>query len=214
MWCRERVLCLLSVLVLAGVVALSGCAKKPVVTSAGPAIVGPGATVTTTTPGAGGVSQGGEVAVVRPTPPTETPIGPRPSVSSSALPGATAGAGAGVGAGAGGMSPLKDVFFQYDRAIIEADQRAALDENVRWLMTNARVRIVVEGHCDERGTAEYNLGLGERRAKAVRDYLVTAGVAPSRISTISYGKERAFVPGHDESAWRQNRRAHFSVQGG
>jgi len=202
------------VLVLAGVVALSGCAKKPVVTSAGPAIVGPGATVTTTTPGAGGVSQGGEVAVVRPTPPTETPIGPRPSVSSSALPGATAGAGAGVGAGAGGMSPLKDVFFQYDRAIIEADQRAALDENVRWLMTNARVRIVVEGHCDERGTAEYNLGLGERRAKAVRDYLVTAGVAPSRISTISYGKERAFVPGHDESAWRQNRRAHFSVQGG
>jgi peptidoglycan-associated lipoprotein len=218
MWCRERVLCLLSVLVLAGVVALSGCAKKPVVTSAGPAIVGPGATVTTTAPGAGGVSQGGEVAVVRPTPPTETPIAPPPSVSSSALPGTGVGAGAGagakVGAGAGGMSPLKDVFFQYDRAIIEADQRAALDENVRWLMTNARVRIVVEGHCDERGTAEYNLGLGERRAKAVRDYLVTAGVAPSRISTISYGKERPFVPGHDESAWRQNRRAHFSMQGG
>jgi peptidoglycan-associated lipoprotein len=210
----ERVLCLFSVLALSGLVVLSGCAKKPVVTSAGPAIVGPGATVTTPAPGAGGVSPGSEVAVVRPTPPTETPIAPPPGVYSSPLPGTGVGTGVGAGAGpgAGGTSPLKDVFFQYDRAIIELDQRGALDGNVRWLMANSRVRIVVEGHCDERGTAEYNLGLGERRAKAVRDYLVTAGIAPSRISTISYGKERPFVPGHDESAWKQNRRAHFSVQ--
>jgi peptidoglycan-associated lipoprotein len=111
------------------------------------------------------------------------------------------------------MSPLKDVFFQYDKAAIEADQKTALDDNARWLKANGSVKIVIEGHCDERGTAEYNLGLGDRRTKAVRDYLVTSGIIPNRIVTISYGKERPFVPGHDETAWKQNRRAHFTVQG-
>jgi peptidoglycan-associated lipoprotein len=110
-------------------------------------------------------------------------------------------------------SPLKDVFFEYDKAIITADQQAVLNENVRWLKANIRVKITIEGHCDERGTTEYNLGLGDRRAKAVRDYLVLSGITIDRISTISYGKERAIVPGHDESAWKQNRRAHFAVAG-
>jgi len=111
------------------------------------------------------------------------------------------------------MSPLKDVFFEYEKAAIDASQRIALDDNVRWLKANGNARILVEGHCDERGSAEYNLGLGDRRAKAVRDYLLTSGIAANRIGTISYGKERPFVFGHDENAWKQNRRVHFTLQG-
>jgi len=84
---------------------------------------------------------------------------------------------------------------------------------VRWLKANGNARILVEGHCDERGTAEYNLGLSDRRAKTVRDYLITSGIAAGRIGTISYGKERPFAFGHDENAWKQNRRAHFTLQG-
>jgi len=108
---------------------------------------------------------------------------------------------------------LKDVFFEYDKAIIDAAQKVALDDNVRWLKANGNARILVEGHCDERGTAEYNLGLGDRRAKAVRDYLLTSGIAANRVGTISYGKERPFAFGHDENAWKQNRRVHFTLQG-
>jgi peptidoglycan-associated lipoprotein len=104
---------------------------------------------------------------------------------------------------------LKDIFFDFDRASIRDDQKAGLSENVAWLKANASAKITVEGHCDERGTAEYNLGLGERRAKATKDYLVAAGIAPDRVATISYGKERPFVLGHDESAWKWNRRGHF-----
>jgi peptidoglycan-associated lipoprotein len=110
-------------------------------------------------------------------------------------------------------SPLKDAFFNFDKSVIRDDQKAALNDNVGWLKVNTQARILVEGHCDERGTAEYNLALGERRANAVKDYLVGAGISADRISTISYGKERPFVLGHDESAWKWNRRAHFVLQG-
>jgi len=209
---RSSVLCLLAVTVLSGALGFWGCAKRPEVTTAGPPIVGPGVTVTPGAPGTAGSSQG-DVPVARPMSPTETPIPTSPRVSGSALPGAGAAAGAGVGAGAARTSPLKAIFFQYDKALIEADQKAALDDNVRWLKANGGVRILIEGHCDERGTAEYNLGLGDRRAKAVQEYLMNAGILPSRIGTISYGKERPLVPGHDENAWKQNRRAHFTLQG-
>ena len=110
-------------------------------------------------------------------------------------------------------SPFKDVFFNYDKAGIRDDQKAALNDNVGWLKVNTGAKLLVEGHCDSRGTAEYNLALGERRAKAVKDYLVGAGIAADRISTISYGKERPFVLGQDESAWKWNRRGHFVLQG-
>jgi peptidoglycan-associated lipoprotein len=110
-------------------------------------------------------------------------------------------------------SPLKDAFFDYDKSALREDQKAALNEDVAWLKGNAGAKVLIEGHCDERGTAEYNLGLGERRAKAVKDYLIAAGVAADRISIISYGKERPFVLGHDESAWKWNRRGHFVLQG-
>ena len=110
-------------------------------------------------------------------------------------------------------SPLKDVFFNFDKSNIRDDQKAALNDNVGWLKSNTAAKLLIEGHTDERGTAEYNLALGERRAKAVKDYLVGAGIAADRLSTISYGKERPFVLGHDESAWKWNRRGHFTIQG-
>ena len=112
---------------------------------------------------------------------------------------------------AGPSLPLKDIFFDTDRSRIREDGQATLRADLAWLRANPGVRITMEGHCDERGTSEYNLALGDRRARAVRDYFVAAGLAPARINTVSYGKERPFVPGHDEAAWRWNRRAHFSV---
>lgn len=86
-----------------------------------------------------------------------------------------------------------------------------LAENVEWLRKNPATKVTIEGHCDERGSSEYNLALGERRARATRDYLVASGIAANRISTISFGKERPFALGHDESAWQWNRRAHFAA---
>ncbi len=129
-------------------------------------------------------------------------------------PAGAAGAAAGVpkGAGAGMESPLNDIFFDFDKSALKPEGKAALDENVKWLKATAKVTLVIEGHCDERGTAEYNLALGERRARATRDYLVAAGIDAKRLSMLSYGEERPFVVGHDESAWKWNRRAHFVVK--
>jgi peptidoglycan-associated lipoprotein len=106
-------------------------------------------------------------------------------------------------------TPLKDIFFDFDKSDIRDDARANLSENLQWLRAHPSVALTIEGHCDERGTAEYNLALGERRAKAAKDFFLAGGVDPKRIATISYGKERPFVLGHDESAWKWNRRAHF-----
>jgi len=109
-------------------------------------------------------------------------------------------------------SVLKDAFFDFDKSSIQPDAKQSLDENAKWLKANPNAALTIEGHCDERGTGEYNLGLGQRRAKAAKDYLVSAGIDAKRIKIISYGKERPFVPGHDESAWKWNRRAHFVLQ--
>ncbi len=106
---------------------------------------------------------------------------------------------------------LKDVYFDFDQSAIREDSKKLLNENAEWFRKHAAAKVTIEGHSDERGSSEYNLALGDRRARATRDYLVAAGVAAARISTISYGKERPFVQGHDESAWRWNRRAHFAV---
>jgi len=110
------------------------------------------------------------------------------------------------------VSDLVDVFFAYDKSDLTAESRDVLANDAKLLKAAAGVRIVVEGHCDERGTNEYNLGLGERRANAVKNYLVSLGVSASRIKTISYGEEKPFAMGHNEAAWKQNRRAHFSLQ--
>ena len=106
---------------------------------------------------------------------------------------------------------LKDVFYEFDKADIREDQRDALAADADWLKKHTGIKFRVEGHCDERGTREYNMALGERRATASRDYLASLGVEGNRMETVSYGKERPFDPGHDESAWAKNRRAHFVI---
>lgn len=104
---------------------------------------------------------------------------------------------------------LQDAYFDFDEAALRMDAKTALENNARYLEKNGTSRAIIEGHCDERGSVEYNLALGERRAKAARDFLVSYGIAAGRLTTISYGKERPFDSGHDEDAWAKNRRAHF-----
>jgi peptidoglycan-associated lipoprotein len=107
--------------------------------------------------------------------------------------------------------PLADVFFELDSSSIRDDARASLTTNANWLKRWTGMRITIEGHCDERGTAEYNLGLGERRANAVKAYLVELGVAGDRVVIISKGKESPFCTESNESCWQQNRRGHFII---
>ena len=108
-------------------------------------------------------------------------------------------------------SPLKPVFYDLDSAELSPTAQQALQENAQVLRKYGNWQITIEGHCDERGTAEYNLALGERRAITARDYLVSLGIPAARVKTVSYGKEFPFDPGHDESAWSKNRRAHFVI---
>jgi peptidoglycan-associated lipoprotein len=108
---------------------------------------------------------------------------------------------------------LKPAFFDYDKADIRGDARDVLATNATWLKKYPSVQFTIEGHTDERGTAQYNLALGDRRANAAKDYLVSLGVDASRVKTVSYGKERPFATGHDEDSWQKNRRAHFVVTG-
>jgi peptidoglycan-associated lipoprotein len=107
--------------------------------------------------------------------------------------------------------PLGTIYFDYDRALVRDDARAVLDGNAAWLKKFRTAKILVEGHCDERGTEEYNLALGEKRAKSAQDYLLSMGIASDRIKIISYGKSQPINPGHDDAAWQMNRRAQFVV---
>jgi peptidoglycan-associated lipoprotein len=104
---------------------------------------------------------------------------------------------------------LQDAYFDYDDAALRDDAKSALEANAKYMEGHTRVNVVIEGHCDERGSVEYNLALGEKRARAAKEYLTTYGINAGRITTISYGKERPFDPGHNEEAWARNRRAHF-----
>ena len=110
-----------------------------------------------------------------------------------------------------GVSPLQTVYFDYDRADIRPEMRTVLQRNAEWLRRHPRVKMSIEGHCDERGTEEYNMALGQRRAEAVKSYLVSLGISSNRLSTISYGEERPADPGHSETAWAKNRRVEFSI---
>lgn len=103
----------------------------------------------------------------------------------------------------------QDIFFEFDSSTLGAEAQAILKAKAEWMARNAHLNIVIEGHCDNRGTTEYNLALGERRAESVKRYLQDLGVAEERIRTISYGEERPLAAGNDESAWAKNRRAHF-----
>ncbi len=106
---------------------------------------------------------------------------------------------------------LKDIYFDFDKYNIRTGDAEVLKENAALLMKHPNVKIQIEGHCDERGTVEYNLALGERRASSAKKYLISLGVPEGRISTISYGEERPFDTGHNEEAWAKNRRGHFVV---
>ena len=107
---------------------------------------------------------------------------------------------------------IKDVFFDYDQYTLRDDARAALQLNARALAERPGIRITIEGHCDERGSEKYNLALGDMRANATKDFLVSHGVSSSRIDTVSYGEERPFCEEHDEECWQNNRRAHFVMR--
>jgi peptidoglycan-associated lipoprotein len=108
---------------------------------------------------------------------------------------------------------LGDVFFDYDQAELRSDARDRLARNAQFLNEHPEFVVTIEGHADERGTNEYNLALGERRASAARDYLTTLGVSAGRIRTLTYGEERPFCGASNESCWSQNRRAHFTITG-
>jgi peptidoglycan-associated lipoprotein len=140
-------------------------------------------------------------------PPAETTPTPAPTPAPTPVPTPTPAPEPQIGSG-----DFQPAFFDLDSYTLREDARTALDHDAKLLRDNAAVNITIEGHCDERGTAEYNQALGERRAQAARDYLVSAGIAQSRIQVVSYGKERPFAEGHDEASWQQNRRANFAVR--
>jgi peptidoglycan-associated lipoprotein len=108
---------------------------------------------------------------------------------------------------------VQDAFFDYDKASIRDDARSALSKTAEFLGSYPRIAIVIEGHCDERGSTEYNVALGDQRSDAAKDFLVSQGVAVDRIQTVSYGKERPFCTQTNESCWQKNRRAHFKMAG-
>jgi peptidoglycan-associated lipoprotein len=107
--------------------------------------------------------------------------------------------------------PLRMIYFDYDKYAIREDAKPTLEANATWLRKFKTAKILIEGHCDERGTEDYNLALGEKRAKSAFDYLLSLGIAQDRLKTISYGKSQLQDMGHDEAAWQKNRRAQFTI---
>ena len=178
-------------------VAVTGCAKRPATTqAAAPAPTG-AASTTAATPSTGA----------------------QPSMQG---PGTTGGGGATTPAPSSTARPavqdfapvrdLADVFFDFDKYDVRPADAKTLDSNASWLKSNPNHLVLIEGHCDERGTNEYNLALGERRAKSTMNYLVSQGVQANRITIISYGEERPQCSEHTEACWAKNRRAHFLVK--
>jgi peptidoglycan-associated lipoprotein len=110
------------------------------------------------------------------------------------------------------QGPLGDVFFEFDSADLSSDAEQQLKDNADWLKGNSPKSVMIEGHCDERGTSEYNLALGDRRAKSAKEFLTRLGIGASRLETISYGEERPFALDHNDEAWAKNRRDHFVVK--
>ena len=106
---------------------------------------------------------------------------------------------------------MEDIFFDFDSFAILPEAQDILSSKAEWLQSNPDISVTIEGHCDERGTIEYNLALGDRRAQSAKDFLINLGIAESRLNTISYGEERPVVPDSNEDAWAKNRRAHFVI---
>jgi peptidoglycan-associated lipoprotein len=110
------------------------------------------------------------------------------------------------------MVMLEDIYFEFDKSTLTAQAKESLVKKAEWLRSRKDVKVIIEGHCDERGTNEYNLALGDRRAASTKTFLVDLGIAPSRLTIISYGEERPLISGHNEEAWAKNRRAHFGIE--
>lgn len=196
-WKRAALVLFVSALVAAG------CAKKQTVKSEGDA---GGAGTTTATP-AVSVPGAGEV---KESPVTEAPAVPTvvaaPEVQSAPA------AAPGIAVTEEKPSQFDDVLFDFDKSVLREDGRKTTQGAADYLKKKSGVKLLVEGHCDERGTSEYNMALGERRATAVTNYLVSLGIPKADLSTISFGKEKPLDPGHDEGAWAKNRRAHFILK--
>jgi peptidoglycan-associated lipoprotein len=200
---RKKIFGCLVVLCLAAVVS-GGCAKKDMVKPEEPVVSSQSA------PQSAPVT---ESATQKQTPAAETkmPAAEMPAQEAQVRQ-ETPQAAAGKSAAAGALeNELQKIYFNFDSAALSDEARSALTKNADLLNKNANVSIRIEGNCDERGSDEYNLGLGERRAKAARDYLVSLGVKGERLSVISYGEEKPADPGHDEAAWSKNRRDEFTV---
>ena len=202
---RGSFLVVTSLLVLAGIG--SGCAKRPATTqAAAPAPTGTASTMapgssqpggTTATPSGPSTSQpGGAGATATPTPaPTTAAPTARPAPRDFAA-----------------VPELQDIYFDFDKYDIRPADTRILDTNAAWLKSNPNHLVLIEGHADERGTNEYNLALGERRAKSTMNYLVSQGVQANRITIISYGEERPTCTEKSEGCWAKNRRSHFLVK--
>ncbi|MFU8855429.1 MAG: peptidoglycan-associated lipoprotein Pal [Deferrisomatales bacterium] len=148
-----------------------------------------------------------EAAPVREAPLRATPLEPPPPETAAIAPAPVPGPGSGL---AQQTSPgLQRIHFDFDQSVIRADAREILGHNAAYLAANPGVQIRVEGHCDERGTTEYNLGLGERRAKSAFQYLMDLGVDPNRMHVVSYGEEVPLDPRQNDESWALNRRAEF-----
>jgi peptidoglycan-associated lipoprotein len=145
-------------------------------------------TITATGPG-GSASASATVTVNAPPPPVEQPKGPTDDELF--------------------LREVRDAYFDYDKADIRPDARATLSKTADFLKNYPRFKVTIEGHCDERGSTEYNLGLGDRRASAVKQYIVSLGVSADRVSTVSFGKEKPFCMESNDACWQQNRRGHF-----
>lgn len=140
--------------------------------------------------------------------------GPKPGVSGTGgeVMGADQGASARAAAIREAQNQLQTVYFQYDSSDLDGAAQATLRQDADVINRYPDVRIQIQGHCDERGSEEYNLSLGDRRARAIMDYLVNLGINPARLSTITFGEERPVDPGHDEAAWARNRRGEFVAE--
>ena len=151
-------------------------------------------TYTITATGPGGTANASQLITVAAPPPPPPPPAPAPDINALF------------------SQNVTDAYFDYDKSDIREDAKAALQKDAEFLRSYPQVNVTVEGHCDERGSSEYNLGLGQRRADAVKNYMVSLGISGDRIKTMSWGKEHPFCTEHNETCWQQNRRGHFVMQ--
>jgi peptidoglycan-associated lipoprotein len=172
-----------------------GCAKKQAVksteTAAGPSAAAPGAEA----PASGGIA----TEALKP----EAPPAAGPQIAASE---------AGAAVTQEKPSPFQDIRFDYDKSSVRADAKPILSAVADYMKKNKGAKLLIEGHCDDRGTSEYNMALGDRRAESARAYLASLGVPASALSTVSFGKEKPLDPGNNEDSWAKNRRAHFVLK--